>query len=289
MSNCSIPVEFTLSVSSLIRRFPGKVSITWFLVFVENVLLALIPLFIGKAIDGLLAGHYESVIAVAVIFTGLTLVSVGRRIYDTRAYGTMRVFVGEQLVVANDDLEVSQLNARLLMSREFVDFLEAYVPDFMVSVVQLIVALAILMSYGFLLGVSASVAAVAILLTYALFHRRIFKLNARLNEQTEKQVRILDRRQLSGITRHLTALRKHEVSLSDTDAFLYGTIFLLMGAFVLANLVLAAQIDGVTAGVIFIVVSYSWEFVESGFALPEVLQQWTRLSEISGRINSRSV
>ena len=73
--------------------------------------------------------------------------------------------------------------------------------------------------------------------------------------------------------------------MSDTDAILYGAIFAAMFAFVLTNLWFAATIPAVTAGVIFAILSYSWELVESGTALPMVLQQWTRLSEIRERLN----
>ena len=87
---------------------------------------------------------------------------------------------------------------------------------------------------------------------------------------------------------HLKRLRRCEIRLSDTDAVLYGAIFGAMFAFVLTNLWLASTIPAVTAGVIFAILSYSWELVESGSALPMVLQQWSRLSEIRERLNEGS-
>ena len=83
-------------------------------------------------------------------------------------------------------------------------------------------------------------------------------------------------------------LRRCEVRLSDTEAIMYGTIFALMFAFILTNLWFASTIDAVTAGMIFAILSYSWELVESGATLPAVLQQWTRLTEIRERINETS-
>ena len=58
-----------------------------------------------------------------------------------------------------------------------------------------------------------------------------------------------------------------------------------MFAFVLTNLWLASTLAGVTAGMIFAILSYSWELVESGATLPTTLQQWSRLSEIKRRLN----
>ena len=45
-----------LSVWTLVRKFTGSISITWLLALVETSLTSIAPLFIGFAIDGLLAG-----------------------------------------------------------------------------------------------------------------------------------------------------------------------------------------------------------------------------------------
>ena len=41
----------------------------------------------------------------------------------------------------------------------------------------------------------------------------------------------------------------------------------------------------ITAGRIFSIVTYSWEFVESALVLPLTLQSWSRLAEIINRTN----
>ena len=54
---------------------------------------------------------------------------------------------------------------------------------------------------------------------------------------------------------------------------------------VLFNLWFAATTIEITAGRVFAIISYSWEFVEAAIALPATLQGWARLSEIMQRIN----
>ena len=77
-----------------------------------------------------------------------------------------------------------------------------------------------------------------------------------------------------------------EVKLSDSEAFLYGSVFLVLVAMVVFNLWFSATTMEITAGTIFSIVSYSWEFVEAAIVLPVTLQSMTRLSEITKRINS---
>lgn len=278
-------IQGALDVPLLFRQFRWRIIVTWFLVLLENALLALIPLFIGRAIDALLSGQAGALWEVASVMGALIVIAVGRRAYDTRSYGTMRVHFGAELVNRIKDRPVSQVNARLDMSREMVDFLEAHVPELLTAVVQVVVSIAILWSFDARLGFSGLVVIVGLAIIYALFHRRFYKLNADLNSQTERQVSILEERRQRSLVSHLMRLRRYEVQISDSEAFLYGVIFAGMFAFILTNLWFASTIQAVTAGMIFAILSYSWELVESGATLPAVLQQWTRLSEIRERIN----
>lgn len=277
-----------LDVKLLFSHFRWRIVATWLLVLVENTLLALIPLFIGRAIDALLAKQPGALWEIAGVMAALIIVAAGRRAYDTRAYGTMRVQFGAELVRRISDRPVSKVNARLDMSREIVDFLEGYVPELFTAVVQLVVSIAILWTFDSRLGISSLVVIVALGLIYAMFHRRFYKLNGDLNSQAERQVAVLEQRQHASLIAHLQRLRHCEVRLSDTDAVLYSAIFAGMFAFVLTNLWLASTIPAITAGMIFAILSYSWELVESGVALPMTLQQWSRLSEIRERLNESS-
>ena len=278
-------MQGTLDVGLLFRHFRWQVLLTWLLVLLENTLLALIPLFIGRAIDALLGGAPGALWEVGAVMAALLVVASLRRAYDTRCYGTMRVQFGSEVVKRIADRPVSQVNARLDMSREMVDFLEAHVPELLTAVVQVIVSIAILWTFDSRLGISALAVFAAVSLLYALFHRRFYRLNSDLNTQTEQQVAILEQGKPASLLAHLERLRHHEVRLSDTEVFLYAGIFGGMFGFVLTNLWLASTIPAVTAGMIFAILSYSWELVESGITLPIVLQQWSRLSEIRERLN----
>lgn len=113
-----------LTLTTLLRRFPGRVALTSAMTLGETGLTALIPLFIGFAIDGLLAGSTAEVWYLAGLFVGLIALRVLRRVYDTRAYGSIRVRFGMVQVSRAREVPVSVLTARLGMGRELVAFLE---------------------------------------------------------------------------------------------------------------------------------------------------------------------
>jgi ABC-type bacteriocin/lantibiotic exporter with double-glycine peptidase domain len=261
------------------------VAVTWLLVLIENALLALIPLFIGRAIDALLANESGALWEIAGVMLALVLVASARRAYDTRCYGTLRVTFGAEVVRRIGILHVSQVNARLDMSREMVDFLEEHVPGLLTAIVQMTVSILVLWAFDQRLGASAVSIVVVLVVIYALFHRRFYRLNSDLNTQREQQVAVLEQQNSISLLHHLKRLRIHEVRLSDSDVLLYAAIFSCMFAFILINLWAASTLPAATAGLIFSVISYSWELVESCVALPLALQQWSRLTEIRERLN----
>lgn len=274
-----------LTLLSLIKRFPFRISITLLMTLGETVLMALILLFVGFAIDGLLARSFDELWALAGVMAALVVLAIIRRVYDTRVYSLIRMEVGRAQVIRSKNQPVSILNARLAMGRELVQFLEEMLPLVTASIVQLLVTVIILFVFSPILALAAGVAGGLSLLIYALFHRRFYTLNGALNQQTEKQVGVLDQRKPRPVLAHLMRLRRLEVRISDAEAMLYGLIIAVLLALVVFNLWHAATALEITTGSIFSIISYSWEFVESALALPVTLQQWTRLSEIMKRIN----
>ncbi len=275
-----------LTVRGLVRRSGLQVLGTWLMVVVEVGLIALIPLFLGRAIDKLLDdAHHAALLELGVLFLVLIVVAVLRRIYDTRIYGTMRVKLGVELAERSRGKPLSQTNARVTMSREIVDFLEDHTPRLITNVIGVLLSVLILFSFDLWLGVFSIAAVVAMLVTYLLFHRYFYRLNTNLNGALEGQVDALKTRQTQAIAALLARVRGSEVRLSDANAALYGLVFIGMFALILANLWIASNLPAITVGAIFAILSYSWEVVESSTELPDTLQQWTRLTEIQGRIN----
>ena len=277
-----------LSLTSIIRVFWLQVSVTWALTLFETLILVTLPLLIGRSIDGPLNDTWTPFYWLATAMLVLLLTSIGRRLYDTRAYGRMRVELGAAVAAKAETGAVSTTNARLDMSRELISFLEAEAPIVIMALLQVIVSLVILFSFHGLLAATAGGATLAALMIYGLSSRRFFRLNGDLNAQSERQVAVLETGIKEAIGAHLMALRRHEVRLSDTEAIVYGLIFAVLLTMLGVNLWFAATQLAATPGQIFSIVTYSYEFIESAVMLPAALQSLTRISEITQRINRLS-
>lgn len=274
-----------LSLSSLARVFWRPISLTWILTLLETALLVALPLLIGRAIDGLLSSDWTPFSILLATMAALLFVAVGRRIYDTRVYGTIGVELGSELVSRSKSGSVSAVNAHLDMSGELVQFLELELPQLMGAIINLLFAVSVLLFFHGILALSVLISVAVLLLVYGLFSSRFFALNRAINQQTEQQVTVLATGSKPGLLNHLTTLRRHAVRLSDTEALVYGLIFLVLMSMLGFNLWFAATQIGATPGQIFSIVTYSLNLMESAVVLPATLQSYTRLSEITERIN----
>lgn len=277
-----------ISIGNIIANNKLSVAINVLLTTLEITLMSLVPLFIGFAIDGLLARQTDALLVLIAILIALVTMSVIRRFYDTRAYGDIRVNVQADIASTSQNLPVSVLNARIGMGRELVDFLEQSVPEALNASVQFIISLFVLYFLNPVLALAAFTGAILTITIYSLFHQGFYTLNRSYNKQAEQQVSTLDTKSPVQLFTHLSYLKKMEIKLSDREAILYGSVFIVLLAMVVFNLWFATSDGQISAGTIFSIVSYSWEFVEAAIILPVTLQSWTRLSEITVRINTKT-
>lgn len=281
--------SFPITLKSTIWLDPFKVALTWMMVLVENVMLILLPLFIGYAIDGVLNHHTQPLVNFALLLLALVIVSVLRRFYDTRVYSNIRFKLARRVEKNLTHASVSIRSARLTMSRELVDFLEDDLPSLLTAVVQLVATVVILATFHLNLALSVLAAGVAILVIYSLFHGVFTRLNGEFNNQLEQQVSVLNSGRFAMIRGHFKQLKTCEIKLSDTEAIAYGLIFLVLLSAVLGNLWMVSALVEPSVGQIFSIVTYSMEFVEAAVILPMTLQTLSRLAEISQRLNASSI
>ena len=277
-----------VSVTGLIARFKGKVSLTLSLVLTESVLILLFPLFIGFAINGLLERDFGGIYLLAGLGLLALVVGSARRFLDTRAYSGIYVQLSDETVAREQaaDSSISKISARASLLTEFVEFLENSMPAIVQSIIGVIGVLAIL----FTLNLSvfwASLALFALMIgIYALSGRTNFRLNEGYNTELENQVQAIAGQDRGHIRRHFEAVATWNIKLSDLETWNYAAIWLgIIGLLVYAPIVV---IDSgvVNYGLVFSILMYVFQYVESLLTLPFFIQQVIRLQEISVRLQA---
>lgn len=181
----TIDAQKKLPLGALFQTYWLRVSVTWLLTLVETALFALMPLLIGRAIDGLIADPWPHSQRLPLLAFSPLLVTIGRRVCDTRTYSGIRVDLGCAQAERGKQEPVSVVNARVLMGRELIDFMEETAPEAMTALVQVIASIVVLLSFHSCLACSPAGAVILMLCIYGLSSRRFYRLNGALNEASE--------------------------------------------------------------------------------------------------------
>ena len=270
------------------RRHRLRLGFTYALTLVENLLDVLYPYLTGLAIDAVLAGRWSGVAPLL----GAWLVHLGvglfRHVYDTRVFTLVYADLAGDLVERQraQGADAAHLAARVALSREMVDFLQADLPALTAHAVHFAGALIMLCLLAPWVGAMALVALLPIALVTRRFGRLSLRLNAALNDRLEHEVALIARAPDRAVRRHFAhRLRFWRVRISDAEAVAWGGIEVIQIALTLATLaVLAGTAEAATAGAIFAVLSYIWTYGEALGELPGVVQTLGRLKDIAARL-----
>jgi ABC-type bacteriocin/lantibiotic exporter with double-glycine peptidase domain len=273
---------------SIARRNRLAVGGTLAFLAIENIVVVLEPYLLGRAIDGLVAKSFIGLwIFVAVASAGLAI-GVLRRAYDTRVYGRIFREVASDVVARENekDAPVAQVTARANFVNDVTQFYELYLPAAIVSFVTLLGAIVMLAVIAPLLCLGAIAVAATVGAVFFLSRKRIDALNKGLNDEMERQVELLARRDWGIAQTHFAALVSWRVRLSDLEARNFGlTQFATIVLTALAIVVLMVWQEQ-TVGAVFAALTYILQFTQAIVILPYTYQQYLRTSEIGARLGA---
>lgn len=276
----------TLTLWQTVKRFKGKISLTMLLVVAESALDLLFPLFIGFAINGLLDQSYSGVLALGGLGLAALVVGSGRRFYDTRAYATIYTTLSTEMVAReqNKESNVSTIAARASLLTEFVEFLENSMPGIVTSLIGLVGILGIIFSLNLAIFGAAIGLLLLMILVYAISGKWNFRYNKGYNDALEEQVAALTTKNMGVIGTHFKTVMRWNIKLSDLETVNYAAIWLgIIGLLVYAPIV-AVDSGVANFGLVFSILMYVFQYVESVVSLPFFIQQLIRLQEISQRL-----
>ena len=275
-----------VTLKSLFFRFKKKISLTMVLVVAEAGLDLLFPLFIGFAINSLIDKSTTGVFALGGLGLLALIVGSSRRFYDTRAYAGVYTTLSTEMVAREQqrDSSISTISARASLLTEFVEFLENSMPMIVTSIIGLVGVLIIIFS----LNLSVFTACVALfllmVLVYALSGKWNFRYNKNYNDTLEEQVAALSTQNMGVIGNHFKTVMRWNIKLSDLETVNYSVIWLGIIALLVFAPIAVIQGGVSNYGLVFSILMYVFQYVESVVTLPYFIQQLIRLQEISGRL-----
>ncbi len=272
----------------IIRRYPGRLSLTGGLVVAENALELLYPLAAGIAIDAVISGDLAMALAMVAVIFGLWVIGAVREAVDSRVYAGIYANLAGDVIDAErrGGIAATTTIVHTNLTRQFVDFFEVQVPVFATALVSILGSVIMLL----ILNTKIGLVALALMVLSAVLARRYMRISEciaeYLHDRQETEPQTVTSGSKTRVERHFRVLAGRRVQLSDMEASAY-----LFVGFVAASLfgalfwMLTGQ-DGVTGGTLYVLMSYIWTFALNLDRMPEHLQALGKVRDLGRRIDT---
>jgi hypothetical protein len=282
------PKVNSISALEAIRPFRWRISLTYVLTFIEDLLELSYPWATGLAIDGLLEQSYTHTLPIILAWSLRSAIGLFRQMYDTRLYTKVYNTIVEGTILRQRAAGVKAGNvaARSAMSRDFVTFFEKDVPVVVSALIGIFGSAAILFWYDLIIGAITALLFIPVFLVNRIYVRVTLRLNEGLNTQLEQEVQAIEKAEPEPVRHHFEQLRCWRVRLSDAEAYNWTFIEVLSIFVFVAVLVRATYLPSTETGDIFAILVYVWRLMENLDHVPQILQQITRLQDIRKRIEA---
>ncbi len=266
----------------------GRITLTYVLALLENLFELMYPLAIGMAINGLIGGETAALMPLVLIWLSHIAVGGFRQVYDTWLFSHLYADIATDIAVLQRGAgkDVSEVAARVEMTRAFMDFFELEVPSLVAAAAGLFGGVALLFLYDPVSGAIMAALLGPVGLINAFMGVRALRYNRALNNQLEQQVDII----ATGLRRrnrlHFGRLAQWRVRLSNADAGSWMLSEILgLGATIFVLFRMASE-PGVLPGDLFASLAYVLRILDGIDEVPGVVQQVGRLFDIRRRIRS---
>lgn len=283
----------------IIKRFRGGISFALSLVVIENVAWIAEPSIFGLVIDAMIEANqsdthtsFASPLALWIfVFAVNSGVGALRRSFDQKIY--LRIFADIASDVAKmgkeHKLSASKTAARAELSREYIHFFEYRVPEILQQIIEVFGALIGMAFYDWRIAGACMVVILPFVIVTNIYNKRVILFQKSFHDQFEDVFDVFSNKDPEQIRSYYNALAEPQQKIANWGARTFGMMrFFLLGIF-LVVLYISIDLDDFTTGSIFSIVAYLWTFVTSTEYMPELMESWTSLKDISTRLREETV
>lgn len=276
-------------LKQIIYTYKYKLLVTNLLFGLEMSADLLKPYFLGKAVNDLLRGSFQSLIIFLSLHIAWMLIGVLRMRYDTRTYSAIyNSVILKFLADKTHGDNVSKLSAHSTLTRELTDFLEFDLVYILEAVFNVFGSLILLFFYDMDVVLLCIAVLVPIGIISRWYGKKMSVLMHHKNNEIEKQVEVIDSFDKEEIHRHYKDLRGWQVKITDMQAYNFGVMESMVVVLIGAALYIStrhskmAMNEGELIGIYF----YIMKFTKGLETVPYILEKYASLKDIVQRISN---
>jgi ABC-type multidrug transport system fused ATPase/permease subunit len=279
------------------KRFRKGVFLALSLVVVEHLAWIVEPAVFGKVIDALIdrarteSGLLQSLdvfplflwVLVFIINSGTGVV---RRVVDERIY--LRIYADLATGIASggqrNQYSVSKTVALTQLSEQYISFLQYRMPEIIDQVISIGGAIIALAAFDWRISVACLTIILPLIHITGVYTRRVSALQKEYHDNFETTFDVFATKSVDEVKAYYARATGLKQRIANWGALNFGVMRLALLVIFIAVLYISIDLDDFTTGAIYSIVAYIWTFITTSEYIPELMESWTSLNDISRRL-----
>jgi ABC-type multidrug transport system fused ATPase/permease subunit len=290
-----------MQLTDLVLRNRKGISFALGLVIVEHIAWIIEPAVFGTVIDALIsrasgnASSLTETLQPLIIWIGVFLLNSGtgtvRRIVDQRIYLAMFTNLAAEIaaMAKGKKYRVSKTVALAQLSEQYITFFQYRVPEIIEQAIQIAGAVIALATFDWRISLTCLTIILPLILINRLYNKRVSALQKDVHDTVENTYDIFSTQDPDKIRDYYKKTGTIKQHIANWGALNFGVMRLILLCIFLIVLYIAIDLDDFTTGNIYSIVAYIWTFITSSEYLPELMESWTSLKDISKRLKAASI
>lgn len=290
-----------MQLSELLGRFRKGITIAIGLVILEHIAWIIEPAVFGKVIDALIerasgqATDFKSTLLPLFLWIGVFALNSGtgvvRRIVDQKIYLSMFTQLATEIAATSKGKKyrVSKTAALAQLSEQYITFFQYRVPEIIEQTVDIGGTVIALAAFDWRISLTCLTIIFPLLFINRIYNKNVSSLQKDVHDTYENTYDIFSSQKTDEIRAYYTKSASIKQKIAGWGAFNFGVMRIILLAIFLVVLYISIDLDDFTTGSIYSIVAYIWTFVTSSEYLPELMESWTSLKDVSQRLKKASL
>ncbi len=290
-----------MKLSELLARFRRGIAVALGLVIVEQVAWIVEPAVFGKVIDALIeraagqAHNLESTVIPLILWIGVFALNSGtgvvRRVVDQKIYLSMFTQLATEIAETGKakKYRVSKTAALAQLSEQYITFFQYRVPEIIEQSIDIGGTVIALAAFDWRISLTCLTIVFPLILINRIYNKNVSAIQKDIHDTVENTYDIFSSQKTNEIQDYYSKSSALKQKIARWGALNFGVMRVILLAIFLVVLYISIDLDDFTTGSIYSIVAYIWTFVTSSEYLPELMESWTSLKDVSRRLKSASL
>ncbi len=288
-----------MTLTEVVKKYRKGFILIAILIIVENVAWILEPSIFGTVIDSLIekVGSKETEFSLShtlplfiwvLVYIINSSSGILRRFFEPRVFRKMYVEIITGIVTQSkqQNTEISKTAGHAQLAEEYITFFQYRLPEAAEQVISITGAIIALSMYDYRIFLTCIVVGAPLAIAAKIYNSKVSLLQKELHDNFEFAYDTLANKEVPEVRKFYYGMAGLQQKIAGWGAFNFGFMRLILLLVFVSVLFIAIDLDDFTTGSIYSIVAYLWTFLTSIEYVPDLMEHWLSLKDISGRISS---